>query len=37
VHNWYYLDSYDKMAAYGIERELSEEIIQILDDMLDVG
>lgn len=37
VHNWHYLDSYSKMAAYGIERELSEEIIQILDDMLDVG
>lgn len=36
VHNWYYLDSHNKMAAYGIERELSKEIIRIFDNMLDI-
>lgn len=37
VHNWYYLNSYNNIVAYGIERELSEEIIQIFDEMLDIG
>ena len=36
VHNWYYLNSYGKMEAYGIERELSKEIVQIFDDLLDI-
>ena len=36
VHNWYYLNSSNKAVAYEIEKALSEEIIQIFDDMLDI-
>lgn len=34
IHDWYYFDSYNKSAALDFEKQVSDEIIQIFDNLL---
>lgn len=34
IHDWYYFDSYNKSEALDFEKQVSDEIIQIFDNLL---